>query len=102
MFYLTSKFHDNRVNTFGIMPPPPPPPEAQELQKSPGGIGLSTHNALKLCITYNAPQCSFLSCYLLGLKTNINSHAIINTQEEMICVIISYKKDLRIYLITIR
>ena len=48
MFYLT-KFHDNRVNTFGFMeagfwspPPPPPPPQAQELQKSPGGLGLSS------------------------------------------------------------
>ena len=41
MFYLTSKFHDNRVNTFGFMegffykPPPPPPSQAQELLKSP-------------------------------------------------------------------
>ena len=41
MFYLISKFHDNHVNTFGFM-------EGggggllkpQELQKSPGGIGL--------------------------------------------------------------
>ena len=39
MFYLASKFHDNRVNTFGFM-------EGgggggQELRKRPGGIGLS-------------------------------------------------------------
>ena len=42
MFYLTSKFHDNHVNTVGFMePPPPPPPQAQKLQKSPGRIGLA-------------------------------------------------------------
>ena len=42
MFYLTFKFHDNRVNTFGFIEgegafeaPPPPPPQAQELQKKP-------------------------------------------------------------------
>ena len=38
MFYLTSKFHDNGVNTFGFMEGVPP--QAQELQKSPGGMGL--------------------------------------------------------------
>ena len=32
MFYLASKFHDNRVNTFGFMEGPG---EAQELQKKP-------------------------------------------------------------------
>ena len=47
MFYLTSKLHDNRVNAFGFVEgvafevPPPPPSQAQELQKSPGGIGLT-------------------------------------------------------------
>ena len=47
MFYLTSKFHDNRVNTFGFMEGGggggllKPSPQAQELQKSPGGIGLT-------------------------------------------------------------
>ena len=47
MFFLTSKFHDNRFNTFGFMGGgggllklPPPHTQAQELQKSPGGIGL--------------------------------------------------------------
>ena len=40
VLYLTSNFHDNHVNTFGY--PPPPLPPAQELQKSPGGIGLKT------------------------------------------------------------
>ena len=48
MFYLTSKFPDNRVNNSGFIeggegllkPPPSPPLEAQELRKSPGGIGL--------------------------------------------------------------
>ena len=41
MFYLTSKFHDNRVNTFGFMEgggvETPPPPRSR---KSPGEIGL--------------------------------------------------------------
>ena len=43
MFYLTSKFHDNRVNHFGFMEGGAfeAPPQAQELQKSPGGIGLT-------------------------------------------------------------
>ena len=47
MFYLTSKIHVNRINTFGFMEgggafeAPHPPPQAQELQKSPGRIGLS-------------------------------------------------------------
>ena len=51
MFYLTSKFHDNRVNSFEFMEGggggllKPPPPEAQELQKSPSGIGLTSHCA---------------------------------------------------------
>ena len=44
MFYLTFKFHDNRINTFGFMEGGGgggfKPPQAQELQKSPGGIGL--------------------------------------------------------------
>ena len=43
MFYLTSKFHDNRINTFGFMEGGgafEAPPQAQELQKSPGRIGL--------------------------------------------------------------
>ena len=42
MFYLTSKFHGNRVNTFGFMEGGAfeAPPPAQERQKSPGGIGL--------------------------------------------------------------
>ena len=48
MFYLTSKFRDNYVNIFGFMEGgagggrllKPPPPQTQELQKSPGGIGL--------------------------------------------------------------
>ena len=35
MFYLTSKFHDNRVNAFGFME------GGGELQKRPGGIGLT-------------------------------------------------------------
>ena len=45
MFYLTSKLHDNRVNAFGFVEgvafEVPPPSQAQELQKSPGGIGLT-------------------------------------------------------------
>ena len=44
MFYLTSKFHGNRVNTFGFMKGGGGllnPPQAQELQKSTGGLGLS-------------------------------------------------------------
>ena len=44
MFYLTSKFHVNRINSFGFMEGggllKPPPPQTQELQKSPGRIGL--------------------------------------------------------------
>ena len=45
MFYLTSKFHVNRINSFGFMEGgggafEAPPPQAQELQKSPGRIGL--------------------------------------------------------------
>ena len=44
MFYLTSKFHDNRVNTFGFMegvgllkpsPPPPPPRPRNSSPKEP-------------------------------------------------------------------
>ena len=37
MFYLTSKFYDNRVNTFGFMGG-----GAFEVQKGPGGIGLNS------------------------------------------------------------
>ena len=48
MLYLTSKFHDKCVNTFGFMEggllKPPPSPPAQELQKTPGGIGLILWN----------------------------------------------------------
>ena len=43
MFYLTSKFHDSRVNTFGFMEGGgfwSSPPQAQEVQKSPGRIRL--------------------------------------------------------------
>ena len=43
MFCLTSKFHVNRINTFGFMEGGGgllKPPQAQELQKSPGRIGL--------------------------------------------------------------
>ena len=43
MFYLISKFHDNNFHIFEFMEggdSPPPPTQAQELQKSPGGIGL--------------------------------------------------------------
>ena len=43
MFYLTSMFHDNRVNTFGFMGGGGgllKPSQAQELQKRPGGIRL--------------------------------------------------------------
>ena len=49
MFYQTFKFHVNCINTFGFMegghlkPPPPPPIQAQELQKSPGRIGLKLY-----------------------------------------------------------
>ena len=47
MFYLTSKFHDNRVNTFGFMGGGGEAFEAirqaQELQKTPGGIGCISH-----------------------------------------------------------
>ena len=59
MFYLTSKFHGNRVNTFGFMEggllKPPP---AQELQKSAGGIGLREiffSFFLKFCIINGVP-----------------------------------------------
>ena len=46
MFYITSTFQDDSVNTFGFMEwgfwsLPPPPPQAKELRKSPGGIGLN-------------------------------------------------------------
>ena len=44
MFYLTSTFHDNRVNTFGFMEGGgllKPSPQAQELEKCPGEIGLN-------------------------------------------------------------
>ena len=48
MFYLTSNFHDDGVNTFGFMErgllKPPPLPKAQELRKTPGGIGLTHLN----------------------------------------------------------
>ena len=48
MFYLTSKFHDNSVNTFESIemgaPPPHPSPQARELRESPGGIGLDHQN----------------------------------------------------------
>ena len=49
MLYLTSKFHNNRVNTFGFMEGGggfKPPPQAQELQTSPGGIRLKTFSLL--------------------------------------------------------
>ena len=39
MFYLTSKFHDNSVNTFGFIGEKTNIP-AQELRKSPGGTEL--------------------------------------------------------------
>ena len=44
MFYLISKFHDNRVNTFGFMEGGfwSPSPQAQELQKSLGGVRLKS------------------------------------------------------------
>ena len=60
MFYLTSKLHDNSVNTFGFIEPPPPLHQththkhththiqAQELQKSPGRIGLRLESGLLL------------------------------------------------------
>ena len=44
MFYLPSKFHENRVNTFGFMEVGG---EGQELQKSPGGIGLRVKHQLQ-------------------------------------------------------
>ena len=45
MLYLTSKFRVNRLSTFGFMEGggggvEAPPPQAQELQKSPDGIGV--------------------------------------------------------------
>ena len=47
MFYLTSKFHDDSVNTFGFMEVVgggggafEVPSQAQEIHKSAGGIGL--------------------------------------------------------------
>ena len=52
MLYLTSKFHDNRVNTFGFMEGGgaiEAPPQAQELQKSPGGIGLINFMGIYNC-----------------------------------------------------
>ena len=54
MFYLTSKFHGNSVNTFefierGLLEPPSPSLQGQELRKSPGGIGLN--------ILWSFPQC---------------------------------------------
>ena len=60
MFYLTHKFHDHSVNTFGFMEgellkqPLPPPPQGQELRKSPGGIGLRTlKNTLDVALVIN-------------------------------------------------
>ena len=41
MFYLTSKFYDNRVNTLGFMVGGGGGGLLKELQKSPGGIGLN-------------------------------------------------------------
>ena len=48
MFYLTSKFHDNSVNTFEFIEGGggggghlKPTPQARELPKSLGGIGLT-------------------------------------------------------------
>ena len=45
MFSLTSKFHDNRVNTFGFMEggllKSHPPPRPRNSKKAKGGIGLS-------------------------------------------------------------
>ena len=44
MFYLTSKFHDNRVNAFGFMEGGgllKPPPRPRNSKKIPGGIGLT-------------------------------------------------------------
>ena len=43
MFYLTSKFHDNRVNTFGFMKGGG---GGRNSKKSPGGIGLSYLNTV--------------------------------------------------------
>ena len=50
MFYITSKFHDNGTNTFGRLLEgafEAPPPQAQEFQKSPGGIGLRWYDTKK-------------------------------------------------------
>ena len=45
MFYLTSKFHVNRIIIFGFMEGGLlKPPQAQELQKSPGRIRLNKAN----------------------------------------------------------
>ena len=45
MFYLTSKFHDNSVNTFEFIEGGggdlKPTPQARKLPKSLGGIGLT-------------------------------------------------------------
>ena len=59
MFYLTFKFHDNRVNTFGFMKRgggggDRPGPQGQELQKSPGGIGLT------VTILFSLPTLTFV------------------------------------------
>ena len=52
--YLTFKFHDDSVNTFGFIEEGgggEAPPQAQELQKSPGGIELSQNFTLFPSIT---------------------------------------------------
>ena len=68
MFYLTSEFHDNCVNTFGFMEGGGGGglfPQSQELQKSPGRIGL---------IKYLFQLLSFFSCFLFAFFLSSFDH----------------------------
>ena len=60
MFYLTSKFHDNCVNTFGFMEGGGGllrPPQAQELRKSQGRIGLSYQSLCYSPVKFYGHRC---------------------------------------------
>ena len=50
MLYLTSKFHENPVNTFRFMEPPPPPP-GPGTPKKPRRIRVNVKNKQEIQIS---------------------------------------------------
>ena len=104
IFYLTSKFHDNRVNIFGFMEgafeAPPPPPPGPGTPKKPRRNRVNNFSSeIRLVLKWSY-ICKLFAIILAGVTKRVCGHAhrvsitFCDSFHKGLCLLVVYSSDL--------